>query len=79
MPEGIGTGKLARFSDERVFADIDYIGAQNPASANIFIVDANFSIPSVTSTLRAISIRAIKSTVSPAMSVANGTSLGPTA
>ena len=41
---GIGTGKLARFSDERVFADIDYIGAQNPASANIFIVDANFSI-----------------------------------
>jgi radical SAM superfamily enzyme YgiQ (UPF0313 family) len=41
---GIGTGKLSRFSTERVFADIDYIGAQKPASANIFIVDANFSI-----------------------------------
>lgn len=41
---GIGTGKLARFSTERIFADIDYIGSHNPASANIFIVDANFSI-----------------------------------
>lgn len=41
---GIGTGKLSRFSTERVFADIDYIGNQKPASANIFIVDANFSI-----------------------------------
>lgn len=41
---GIGTGKLARFSDERIFADIDYIVEHRPKSANLFIVDANFSI-----------------------------------
>ena len=41
---GIGTGKLATFSDERVFAEIDYIADRCVRSMNLFIADANFSI-----------------------------------
>jgi radical SAM superfamily enzyme YgiQ (UPF0313 family) len=41
---GIGTGKLARFSDERVFAEIDYLGRNCTKSGNLFVADANFSI-----------------------------------
>ena len=41
---GIGTGKLATFSDARVFAEIDYIGGHCTQSMNLFIADANFSI-----------------------------------
>ncbi len=41
---GIGTGKLAQFSTERVFSDIEYMAKYKPKSMNLFIVDANFSI-----------------------------------
>lgn len=41
---GIGTGKLARFSDERIFAEIDYLGRHCTKSGNLFIADANFAI-----------------------------------
>ncbi len=41
---GIGTGKLARFSDERVFAEIDYLGRNCRKTGNLFVADANFSI-----------------------------------
>lgn len=41
---GIGTGKLAQFSDDRVFSEIKYLGERDPESANMFIADANFSI-----------------------------------
>ena len=41
---GIGTGKLARFSDERVLAEIDYLGEHCTQTANLFIADANFSV-----------------------------------
>lgn len=41
---GIGTGKLATFSDARVFAEIDYIAEHCGESMNLFIADANFSI-----------------------------------
>lgn len=41
---GIGTGKLARFSDERIFAEIDYLGRNCTRTGNLFVADANFSI-----------------------------------
>ena len=41
---GIGTGKLARFSDERVLAEIDYISERCTKTANMYIADANYSI-----------------------------------
>ena len=41
---GIGTEKLARFSTERVFAEIEYLGQRRAKSMNLFIADANFSI-----------------------------------
>jgi radical SAM superfamily enzyme YgiQ (UPF0313 family) len=41
---GIGSSKLANFSDERVFAEIDYIAERCTKSMNLFIVDANFGI-----------------------------------
>lgn len=41
---GIGTGKLATFSDARVMAEIDYIGEHCTKSMNMFIGDANFGI-----------------------------------
>ncbi len=41
---GIGTGKLARFSDQRVFDEIEYLGRNCKKSMNLFIADANFSI-----------------------------------
>ncbi len=41
---GIGTGKLAKFSTERVFAEIEYISQRCTRSMNIFIADANFSV-----------------------------------
>ena len=41
---GIGTEKLATFSDARVFAEIDYMGEHCTQSMNLFIADANFSI-----------------------------------
>ncbi|MBF0153708.1 MAG: hypothetical protein HQL64_08215 [Magnetococcales bacterium] len=41
---GIGAGKLTRFSDERVFAEIDYVGQRCRKAMNLFLADANFSI-----------------------------------
>lgn len=41
---GIGTGKLARFSEERIFAEIDYIATHCTRSSNLMFADANFSI-----------------------------------
>lgn len=41
---GIGTGKLATFSTQRVFAEIEYISQRCKKSANIFIADANFGV-----------------------------------
>lgn len=41
---GIGTEKLARFSDQRVLAEIDYISQRAHLTANLYIADANFSI-----------------------------------
>jgi radical SAM superfamily enzyme YgiQ (UPF0313 family) len=41
---GIGTQKLARFSTERVLAEIDYIATRCKKTANMYIADANFGI-----------------------------------
>ncbi|MBF0624967.1 MAG: radical SAM protein [Magnetococcales bacterium] len=41
---GIGTGKLTRFSDQRVFEEIDYVARRCRKSMNLFLADANFSI-----------------------------------
>ena len=41
---GIGTGKLATFSDDRVLAEIDYLGRNCIKSQNLFIADANFAV-----------------------------------
>jgi radical SAM superfamily enzyme YgiQ (UPF0313 family) len=41
---GIGTGKLARFSTERVMSEISYIADRCTKSSNLFIGDANFSV-----------------------------------
>lgn len=41
---GIGTDKLARFSEERVLREIDYISARAHLTANMYVADANFSI-----------------------------------
>ncbi|MBF0136795.1 MAG: hypothetical protein H7833_16345 [Magnetococcus sp. DMHC-1] len=41
---GIGAGKLTRFSDDRVFAEIDYVGQRCRQAMNLFLADANFSI-----------------------------------
>lgn len=41
---GIGTAKLAQFSQQRVFDEIDHIAARCRNSMNLFIVDANFGI-----------------------------------
>ncbi|MBF0177195.1 MAG: hypothetical protein HQL63_10170 [Magnetococcales bacterium] len=41
---GIGAGKLTRFSDDRVFAEIDYVSQRCHKAMNLFLADANFSI-----------------------------------
>ncbi len=41
---GIGTGKLARFSEGRVMDEIEYFSRRCTKSANMFIADANFSV-----------------------------------
>jgi radical SAM superfamily enzyme YgiQ (UPF0313 family) len=41
---GIGTDKLARFSEERVLGEIDYISKRARLTANMYVADANFSI-----------------------------------
>ncbi|MBI4125626.1 MAG: radical SAM protein [Deltaproteobacteria bacterium] len=41
---GIGTQKLARFSEERIYAEIDYITDRCAKGATIIFSDANFSI-----------------------------------
>lgn len=41
---GIGTSKMAFFSQQRVFDEIDYIAARCRKSMNLFSLDANFGI-----------------------------------
>ncbi|GEM_PF-517847 len=41
---GIGTSKLAQFSEERTLAEINYIADHKPISMNMFVTDANFGI-----------------------------------
>ena len=41
---GIGASKLTAFSEERVYADIDYIVAHSKKCGHLAIADANFSI-----------------------------------
>lgn len=41
---GISSNKLTYFSDERVFAEIDYIGQRCRKAVQLFISDANFGI-----------------------------------
>lgn len=41
---GIGTQKLSKFSEERVLAEIEYIGQRCTNAAQMFIADANFGI-----------------------------------
>lgn len=41
---GIGNVKLAKFSEDRVLAEIDYIGARCKKTANLYVADANFGI-----------------------------------
>jgi len=41
---GIGTGKLRRFSEERVAEEIDYIAQHCKNATQMFIADANFGI-----------------------------------
>jgi radical SAM superfamily enzyme YgiQ (UPF0313 family) len=41
---GIGAGKLTRFGEERVKAEIEYIAKRCKKAMNLFIVDANFGI-----------------------------------
>lgn len=41
---GIGTTKLPRFSDERIFDEIDYICQRCTKSVNLFFCDANYGI-----------------------------------
>jgi len=41
---GIGTTKLAKYSEERVKAEIDYIGQRCKNAVQMFIADANFGI-----------------------------------
>ncbi len=41
---GIGTTKLSRFSDERIFNEIDYICQRCTKSVSLFFCDANYGI-----------------------------------
>ena len=41
---GIGTQKLARFSEERVLTEIDYIAERHDTSNDLYIADANYGI-----------------------------------
>ena len=41
---GIGTEKLARYSDERISAEIEYFGKRSNNTKNLYIADANFAI-----------------------------------
>lgn len=41
---GIGTQKLARFSEGRVLDEIDYISKRARLTANMYVADANFAI-----------------------------------
>ena len=41
---GIGTSKMARFSEERVAEEIEYIGQRCKNAAQMFIADANFGM-----------------------------------
>ena len=41
---GIGTGKLAKFSDERVLAEIEYIARRCTKTSNLYIADANYAV-----------------------------------
>ena len=41
---GIGTAKLAKFGDERVISEIDYISQHCTQATQLIIADANFSI-----------------------------------
>lgn len=41
---GIGTAKMTRFAEDRVFEEIDYIGQRCKNAAQMFIADANFGM-----------------------------------